>query len=550
MTVGHMLLKVEPADDFVGDPYLDPVAPDFGSGGRRGAAGDMIRGSLWTLIAALTSIPVSFAVNLVVARVLAPSAYGRLATYAALIGVVTTILNLGISQATVQWISEGRLDGPIAPRLNLIRNCVGYHAFVEGPVAAVTVVFLLRNSNPWVWVVGSLAMLASCALGTSLVVLSATARNAAVAKISLGMTLALQMATLVVAVATRSAYTTYAAELVAGVLAPAIGFIVIRGEERKAFRHPLILRGLPTGFVRYGLSACGAGLVASIVFGRSELFVLQWHHLSEAAGIFALATGLAGQITVPMDSVMGPLLPTATRLLAAEPMRATETAARSIRVASVLATLTLATAIPVVYVAIPLLFGSEFGQARTPFLVLGAVSCLQSVALPLSMLVFATRNAGSVLLINLVCVAVDAALAIGLVPLVGLWGAVVANASAQSLSLGLLMIVAIRRVGIQANALGRACLPLILGFGAGVLAVALADLIQVRIGALVIAIFVGTVSLVIGYWCIPQWRVSATDSALVEGSLPSWLRSPYRWTTGTFKLVATPNKGRLEHESP
>ena len=536
-----MLLKVEPADEFVGDPYLDPVEPDFGGGRRRSVAGDMIRGSLWTLVAALTTIPVSFAVNLVVARVLAPSAYGRLATYAALIGMATAILNLGISQATVQWISEGRLDGPIAPRLNLIRNCAGYHALVEGPVAAVIVLFLLRSSNPWDWIVGPLAMLASCVLGTSTVILSATARNSAVAKISLVMTLALQITTLVVAVTTRSANSTYAAELAAGVIGPAIGFIVIRGEERKAFRYPLILRGLPRGFVRYGLSACGAGLVASIVFGRSEILVLEWHHLSEAAGIFALATGLAGQITVPMDSVMGPLLPTATRLLAAEPKRATDTAARSIRVASVLATLTLATAIPVVYVAIPLLFGSKFEQARTPFLVLGAVSCLQSVALPLSMLVFATRNAGSVLLINLVSVFVDAALAIGLVPIVGLWGAVAANAVTQLISLGLLAIVAIRRVGIQADVLGRACLPLVLGLGAAVLAVALAEVVHVRIGAaLGITTFVGAVSVVVGFWCIPQWRVSATDSALVEGSLPNWLRSPYRWVTGLLKLVATP----------
>jgi peptidoglycan biosynthesis protein MviN/MurJ (putative lipid II flippase) len=156
------------------------------------------------------------------------------------------------------------------------------------------------------------------------------------------------------------------------------------------------------------------------------------------------------------------------------------------------------------------------------------------------MLVFATRNAGSVLLINLVCVAVDAALAIGLVPIVGLSGAVAANASAQLLSLGLLAVVAIRRVGIQGKALSRACLPLILGLGAAALAVVLADLIQVRIGALVLTIFVGTVSLVIGYWCIPQWRVSAADSALVEGSLPNWLRWPYRRVTGTFKLVAPP----------
>ena len=180
-------------------------------------------------MAALTGIPVAFGVNLVVARALGPDGYGRLATYAALVGVATMVLNLGISQSTVQWMAERRLDDFGPRRLHLIRNCVGYHAFLQGPAVAAVVFFLLRESSPWVSGVAACAMLATCALGTSSVILTATAQNASLAKISMAATLALQATTIVVAVTTRSANATYAAMLIAGVLGPVLGFVLIRG---------------------------------------------------------------------------------------------------------------------------------------------------------------------------------------------------------------------------------------------------------------------------------------------------------------------------------
>ena len=187
----------------------------------------------------------------------------------------------------------------------------------------------------------------------------------------------------------------------------------------------------------------------------------------------------------------------------------------------------------------PLLFGPHFEQARSPFLVLGLVSCLQSVSLPLAMLVFATRNAGSMLRINLVCVVVDAALAIGLVPLIGLWGAVTANASAQLLSVLLISTVAIRRLGVDVTAVTFGCYPLILGFGAAGVAVALAHVTAFPIGVLlVLAPLAGVTVVFIGLSCLPTWRVSAGDAGLVEVSLPGWLRAPYRWITHSFNLVA------------
>jgi O-antigen/teichoic acid export membrane protein len=523
--------RVEPLDEPEGHPRL----------GREGIAGDMVRGSLWTLVAAVTGVPVAFVVNLVVARTLGPSGFGTLATYAAIVGVTITVLNLGISQSTVQWIAEARAENFEPRRLHLIRNCVGYHAILEGPAVAVIVVIVLRHASPMVVIFGALAMLATQTLGTSSVILTATARNAPAAKLSMIAGLALQVTTIVVALATRSASATYSAQLVAGVLGPGLCFLVIRGSERKAFLRPLLFRQLPAGFIRYGLSACGAALVGTLVYGRSEIFVLQAHGLKVAAGIFALATGLAGQITVPMDSVMGPLLPTAAALLAEAPDRATEAASRTLRVTSVLASFTMATAVPVVLIAIPLLFGHEFLEARGPFLLLGLVSCMGSVTVPLSMFLLATRNAGSMLRINIIALVADAALAIGLVPLLGLWGAVTANAGAQLLSFGLLTVIAIRRVGIESSAVGHACRPLILGIGATALALVWTLPTGLPIGVvLVTAPLTAIAALAIGFRRLPTWCISTADGDLVESSLPTWLRSPYRWIARSFSLVAAP----------
>ena len=51
----------------------------------------MIHGSMWTFVASVTSFPLAFVVNLVLARTLGPVGLGRLATYLAIVSVATTV---------------------------------------------------------------------------------------------------------------------------------------------------------------------------------------------------------------------------------------------------------------------------------------------------------------------------------------------------------------------------------------------------------------------------------------------------------------------------
>ena len=159
----------------------------------------------------------------------------------------------------------------------------------------------------------------------------------------------------------------------------------------------------------------------------------------------------------------------------------------------------------------------NFEPARLPFLFLGLVSCFGSISVPLSTLVLASRNAGSMLRINITCLVLDAALAIGLVPVLGLWGAVVANATAQSLSIVLLVIVSVRRIGVDGRTISHACRPLVLGLGAAAAAVLCVYLVPLPIGAvLAVAFCAGVAVEVFGFRHRPGWRISASDAALVE----------------------------------
>jgi hypothetical protein len=153
----------------------------------------------------------------------------------------------------------------------------------------------------------------------------------------------------------------------------------------------------------------------------------------------------------------------------------------------------------------------------------------------------ATRNASWMLRLNIVCLGADAALAIGLIPVLGLWGAVTANATAQLLSVALITAVAIRQVGIEGRAVAQACMPLVLGLiGAGV-ALALVFLVHFPLGLeLIMALLSGLATIVAGLWLISSWRISATESSLVEVSLPVWLRSPYHWVARIFSIVESP----------
>jgi O-antigen/teichoic acid export membrane protein len=150
----------------------------------------------------------------------------------------------------------------------------------------------------------------------------------------------------------------------------------------------------------------------------------------------------------------------------------------SLRIAAVINIVGTCLFIPIGVVAIRPRFGCAIGSAAAPFALLGLVSCTQTVVGPLNSFAFATRSAPHVLRINVVSLAVDAILAVSLIPLLGVWGAVIANGCAQTVSLCWLAALVANRLGVKLRQILRA-LPLFL-LGAALGAAEAATLLTLR----------------------------------------------------------------------
>lgn len=398
-----------------------------------------IRGSLWTVIHTVSSVPLAFVVNAVVARVLGPADYGRLAVLTLIISIVSQVANAGVDGATVLWGASSAARGARGEVRRLLARNLGFHLAVQLPLMSIAVLGVSGQAG-WhqsLAVVGSLAL--ANALGSSALLFGIEHRTAAGAKMAMASNVGVQLAVLLSATMTEEAGWVWAArQLALAALLPLNLLALDRWGRRSSFRIALP-KSFPTGFWRYSIPTATAGLFGLMVFSRSEILFLEFFDKTAALGIFALAFGVAAQITAPVDALLNPLLPAVAGLSGAHPEALKEGRNRALRAASMLSGLILATAAPVLAVALPVVYGSEFADARYPFLILAAVSCLQSACNPLLAFFNARRQSTLLLMVNLAAFLVDCILAVFLIPPFALAGALVANIGAQGVAIGLLV---------------------------------------------------------------------------------------------------------------
>ena len=79
--------------------------------GGSGLQDSAVKGAAWTLLHTIVSVPVGFAVNLLLARLLAPDGYGRLAFLTTLIGIASGVLALGLTSAMIQFGAKAHAAG-------------------------------------------------------------------------------------------------------------------------------------------------------------------------------------------------------------------------------------------------------------------------------------------------------------------------------------------------------------------------------------------------------------------------------------------------------
>jgi O-antigen/teichoic acid export membrane protein len=404
-----------------------------------------ISGTFWTVLHTVLAVPLAFVVNAVVARLLGPVEYGNLALLTLALVIATTVGNLGVDGATIQWGAAAAARGDRGTVGFLLSRNLGFHLLVQTPLL-VSVVALLGSTAGLV-PAGALivGLIASNALGSAALLFGIEHRTASGAKIAMVMNLCVQLAILGAALLTHDpAWVWVVRELAAVVLLP-LNFLVLDRWGRRVARTTALPRGFPSGFWRYSVPTMAAGLVGMLVFSRSEILFLNWLGDANAVGLFALAFGVAAQLTAPVDAILGPLLPAVSGLVNNHPAEVRAGRDRALRASSFLSGALLAGVVPTLTSALPLIYGPEYEGSRYIFFVLAATSTLQSACNPLIAFFSARRQAYRLLRINFAALTLDVVLAISLIPILGIAGALIANAGAQVVVLTLLVVMEARR---------------------------------------------------------------------------------------------------------
>jgi O-antigen/teichoic acid export membrane protein len=394
-----------------------------------------VSGSSWTAIHTLVSLPVAFVANAIVARCLGVSSYGHLAFLTAALALAYTFANLGFSNAVIQEGSKLEVGGRRGDADDLLRRSLGFHAVIELPILLAVALALTRGDPLWEVVALAVAVVLTCLLGGASLSLTIENRTAAAARLAIGVNLALQSASVVTAVLTSSASAVWVVRALVPALALGLNFLLLDRGRRAAALQPRLPSMLGRAFWRYSLFTWASGLIALLVYSRSEIFLLELFHKKEALGLFALAFGLSQVITAPADAMLHALLPAVSGLLSAWPDRALRAFERSTRVSVLLCGLVAAFVIPILVFTIPLIYGGSFTSAAWLFVPLALVSTFQSVNNPVLAFVNARQRGGLILKASTAGLIVDVAVAVALIPPFGAWGAVAANVSGQLIAL-------------------------------------------------------------------------------------------------------------------
>lgn len=443
------------------DPVLD----------RATLQGRAVRGALWTLVHVLVSVPVAFVTNVVIARLLGTADYGRLAFLSALQGTAAAILGLGSGAALIQFGAKAyaaRREDEVDAMISRVQ---GLQLLVTLPLLTLLTVAVARLPLDLVIVLVVFGVLVPTTAGVALDCMLIENRSATSAKIAMAGNLAAQVLAVGAALALRSGDAVWAARLAVEGMAVLASIAVIRPRHRRAVLRPRRPTGLGRPFWRFALLSMVGGVVAGLVMSRSEVFVLQWLGSAEDVGLFALAFGLSAHVFAPAMALIGPLTPALAALHEVESVDIVRQAfLRTMRTASTVSGGAVAVLVAPVGLLVPLVYGREYADASPFVIAFGAIGATTMLTAPVSAFVLARLSAGPALRANLLALGVDLAAAVILIPGVGIWGAVVANALGALSLLVLLLRMEVKQQSVGARELVRVLSPALVGGVASVTA--------------------------------------------------------------------------------
>lgn len=397
------------------------------------------RGGLASIATYAVSTPLSILASALVARSLGPDGQGTLASYQFALTLLLAIGDFGVGAVLLQRSIAARVSGDAVGAVRALRLSLGQRLVMQCPLAVGVIV-------PWVLLGGSggvAAILVLLAIPAQQLALQPglffnTQNNLgapAVASI-LGNVVGSAL-TVVAAWISGDAAITLAVRLGTALAGLTFTYLLVRAVPLVILLPDLRLKGLwADRAVAFPLWA--ATLLGLITYSRSEVLFLSGVGRATEAGIFAVAFGVAQQVTSPIDSLSGLLLVSISEARASDERRGVRFALFASRASGAALGLVCCMA-PALAWGMAALYGRRFTDAAFLLLPLLLASCAQSLVHPVHSTVLSSLKTRGLLLTNLGGVITDLVGLVVLVPLLGALGAALANMSAQLVAIALLL---------------------------------------------------------------------------------------------------------------
>ncbi|MEW1954959.1 oligosaccharide flippase family protein [Terrabacter sp. NPDC080008] len=483
-----------------------------------------VRGVTWTMIHTAIAIPVAFLVNLLIARVLGVADYGRLAFLTALMEFVSGLLASGFGAAVMQFGSKAHAAGRTQEVAALLSKWQGFRVLFALPILSVVVVFATDVSPAAIAVAVVFGVVLPSTLDGAAACLGIENKTAAGAKITLITSLATQAAVVVVLLLARTPEAVWFTRLIVSGLAIALCLVPISKAYRRAVLRPTLPRHLPTGFLRFAVLMGASGVVGGLVTSRSEIFVMNAVATPAAVGIFALAFGLSSHVFAPAQAFLGPLIPAISGLREVDSDAVSPAFRRVMRVGSTVVGLLCAGVIAPLAVLVPSLYGAQFAQAAPVVVALSISAGLVTCFNPVYAFVTSRLSGGAVLKANLVALALDLGLAFALIPSIGVWGAVIANAAGALTTLTILLRLELRQLGLGASDLLADTVPVLVGSAVAAVGFVATEGVQVPPVVRAVALALVGTGAYLGGVRLVRSGLSPTDAQVLSRGLPAPVR--------------------------
>jgi O-antigen/teichoic acid export membrane protein len=485
-----------------------------------------VRGVTWTMVNTVVSLPIAFVVNLIVARVLGVVDYGRLAFLTVVMEVAAGIVMLGVNPALVQFGAKAHAAGRRADVADLLSKVQGFRLLVAAPILTVVVVVVVSDVGPWFKLIAVVfGVLLPAALDGAPACLGIENKTAAGAKVVLVSNVLTQLAVLGTVLVVAQADVVWAVRLIMMSVLVLLALVPISATYRRAVLRPRLPRRLPQGFWRFALPTGLAALLSTLVVSRTEVLALTWLSDPVSVGLFALAFGLAGHLYAPAQAIIGPLVPAISGLREVDAPAVVSAFGRVLRGSSTVVALLSGVALPVLAALTPTFYGSSYAGAEPVVLALGVANGFLVVGAPVSAFVLARLSAARVLSASVVALVVDVVLALGLIPIWAVWGAVVANVAAASTQMLMLLSSELGALGLSWATAGRDTVPVWVGAVVAVVAWYSSTFVPSVWWAVVVAAMVGSVG-VVGLLRVVRSGLTPGDLQAVVRVMPPRIRGP------------------------